>query len=212
MKKRIQSLDEFINESLNEKVLNEGEKLEPGTKVLFIPFSARKNVLTPGEIVEKHKKGNDWYVIRNNKGDIEEVLRVGIKAIPGKTFEIVIYEGKIDEFKMSLDNYKKMVRKLVNKETFEDELFYENMISSFTEGKSPVECVKIWKKTIREDVNEAADVKDLKKLIKNPKPGYYYEHENGEIIFKPFIVVDMGGGPREYFDSSFVKRWWKLEK
>ena len=144
MKKRIQSLDEFINERLNEKVLNEGEELEPGTKVLFIPFSARKNVLTPGEIVEKHKKGNDWYVIRNNKGDIEEVLRAGIKAIPGKTFEIVIYEGKIDEFKMSLDNYKKMVRKLVNKETFEDELFYENMISSFTEGKSPIECVKSW--------------------------------------------------------------------
>ena len=43
------------------------------------------------------------------------------------------------------------------------------------------------------EIIESADVKDLKKLIKNPKPGYYYEHENGEIIFKPFIVVDMGG-------------------
>lgn len=42
------------------------------------------------------------------------------------------------------------------------------------------------------------------------KPGYYYEHENGTVHWKPYIVVDMGGGPEEYFDSPFVKRWWKV--
>lgn len=43
------------------------------------------------------------------------------------------------------------------------------------------------------------------------KPGYYYEHTNGEIIFKPKIVVDMGGGPSEYFNSPFVKKWWEVK-
>lgn len=37
---------------------------------------------------------------------------------------------------------------------------------------------------------------------------YYYEHENGAIINKPDIVVDMGGGPADFFDSPLVKRWW----
>jgi hypothetical protein len=44
------------------------------------------------------------------------------------------------------------------------------------------------------------------------KPGYYYEHTDGTIHFKPLIVVDMAGGPRAYFEGPFVKRWWKLEK
>ena len=35
---------------------------------------------------------------------------------------------------------------------------------------------------------------------------YFYEHENGEIIQKPDIVV--GSMPDTYFDSPFVKRWW----
>ena len=38
---------------------------------------------------------------------------------------------------------------------------------------------------------------------------YYYEHIDGTIHKKPTIVVDMGGGPYVYFDSPFVKRWWK---
>jgi hypothetical protein len=37
---------------------------------------------------------------------------------------------------------------------------------------------------------------------------YFYEHTNGEIIKKPQIVVQMAGGPHEYFNSPFVKRWW----
>ncbi len=37
---------------------------------------------------------------------------------------------------------------------------------------------------------------------------YFYEHSNGEVIRKPDIVVDMGGGPADYFDSPMVKRWW----
>jgi len=42
----------------------------------------------------------------------------------------------------------------------------------------------------------------------NTKPGYYYLHTNGEVIYKPFIVVDMGGGPNDYFNSPFVVKWW----
>ena len=38
---------------------------------------------------------------------------------------------------------------------------------------------------------------------------YRYEHTNGEIITKPALVVEMGGGPFVYFDSPFVKRWWE---
>jgi len=41
---------------------------------------------------------------------------------------------------------------------------------------------------------------------------YIYEHTNGEIIYKPDIVVDMAGGPITYFDSPFVKRWWRKEE
>jgi hypothetical protein len=37
---------------------------------------------------------------------------------------------------------------------------------------------------------------------------YYYEHIDGSIISKPDIVVNMGGGPSEYFTGPFVKRWW----
>lgn len=44
-----------------------------------------------------------------------------------------------------------------------------------------------------------------------PKPGYYYEHVNGTIQWKPFVVVDMAGGPGQYFDSPMVKRWWKVD-
>ena len=40
------------------------------------------------------------------------------------------------------------------------------------------------------------------------KPGYYYEHANGSIHWKPFIVVEMAGGPTDYFDSPYVVRWW----
>ena len=37
---------------------------------------------------------------------------------------------------------------------------------------------------------------------------YFYEHVDGTIHRKPDLVVEMGGGPHEYFDSPFVKRWW----
>ena len=43
------------------------------------------------------------------------------------------------------------------------------------------------------------------------RPGYYYLHTNGEVIAKPFMVVDQGGGPSEYFDSDFVKKWWRVD-
>lgn len=44
------------------------------------------------------------------------------------------------------------------------------------------------------------------------EPGYYYEHVNGGVIWKPLWIVDMGGGPQVYFDSPFVKRWWRVSK
>ena len=39
------------------------------------------------------------------------------------------------------------------------------------------------------------------------KAGYYYEHQNGRIIFKNAVVVDMDP---HYFDSPFVKRVWRI--
>ncbi|WP_373054317.1 hypothetical protein [Thioalkalivibrio sp.] len=41
---------------------------------------------------------------------------------------------------------------------------------------------------------------------------YFYEHVNGTIHRKPAIVVEMGGGPHEYFDSPNVKRWWREQE
>lgn len=37
---------------------------------------------------------------------------------------------------------------------------------------------------------------------------YFYEHTNGQIISKPDMVVDMGGGPAAYFQGPFVRSWW----
>ncbi|GAB5503453.1 hypothetical protein [Pyruvatibacter sp.] len=45
---------------------------------------------------------------------------------------------------------------------------------------------------------------------KNGKPatGYYYLHENGEVIFKSTFVVEQDPlGPHGYFDSPFVHDW-----
>lgn len=42
------------------------------------------------------------------------------------------------------------------------------------------------------------------------QPGYYYEHTDGSIHWKPDRVVEMGGGPYEYFQGPFVKRWWHV--
>jgi hypothetical protein len=36
---------------------------------------------------------------------------------------------------------------------------------------------------------------------------YEYEHVNGTKHRKPLIVVEMGGGADEYFNSPFVKSW-----
>jgi len=41
---------------------------------------------------------------------------------------------------------------------------------------------------------------------------YYYEHTDGSTISKPDIVVDMAGGPDDYFDSPFVVRWWYYDE
>lgn len=41
------------------------------------------------------------------------------------------------------------------------------------------------------------------------QPDYLYEHTDGSILRKPAVVVDMSGGPEDYFDSPFVKRWWR---
>jgi hypothetical protein len=38
---------------------------------------------------------------------------------------------------------------------------------------------------------------------------YLYRHTNGEVIRKPCVVVQMAGGPFEYFDSPFVRHWWR---
>ncbi len=37
---------------------------------------------------------------------------------------------------------------------------------------------------------------------------YFYQHSEGQIIQKPDRVVDMGGGPFEYFSGPFCKSWW----
>ena len=39
--------------------------------------------------------------------------------------------------------------------------------------------------------------------------GYIYEHINGTRIRTPFLVVNMGGGPREYFAGPMVRQWWR---
>lgn len=40
---------------------------------------------------------------------------------------------------------------------------------------------------------------------------YYYLHTNGKVIGRIAHTVDAGGGPREYFESDFVERWFLVE-
>ena len=47
-------------------------------------------------------------------------------------------------------------------------------------------------------------------MINLSKPGYYYQHIDGTVHYKPFIVVEMGGGPIDYFNSPFVLKYWKV--
>jgi len=42
------------------------------------------------------------------------------------------------------------------------------------------------------------------------KAFYYYLHENGDIIHKPSIVVEMNMTPKQYFIGSAVIKWWKI--
>lgn len=63
---------------------NDLEDLKPGTRVLYI----KDRKLTPAEILKKHTKGNNWYWIKDNKGN-EELLKAGNKAKPNKQFELV---------------------------------------------------------------------------------------------------------------------------
>jgi len=44
----------------------------------------------------------------------------------------------------------------------------------------------------------------------NERDGYWYQHINGELIFKAAWAVD-SIGPHDYFDSPFVNRWWKVK-
>lgn len=43
------------------------------------------------------------------------------------------------------------------------------------------------------------------------KNGYYYLHENSQIIWRPYSVVDAAGGPEKYFFGPYVVRWWKVD-
>lgn len=42
---------------------------------------------------------------------------------------------------------------------------------------------------------------------KKVKSYYMYEHINGTLHKKNFMIVEMGGGPYDYFNSPFVKSW-----
>ena len=44
------------------------------------------------------------------------------------------------------------------------------------------------------------------------KPDYLYEHVDGSVHRKSALVVEMGGGPEEYFAGPFVRRWWREEE
>ena len=40
------------------------------------------------------------------------------------------------------------------------------------------------------------------------KLGYYYLHTNSQIMWKPEIIVESN---REYFNSPFVVKYWKVK-
>lgn len=65
-------------------LINEKKELKPGTKVLYI----KNRVLTPAKIINKVKKGKDWYWIEDNAGH-KEVLKWENKTKPNKSFELV---------------------------------------------------------------------------------------------------------------------------
>lgn len=65
--------------------------LKKGTRILYVPYNAKENRLTPGVIVRHHK--NDWYWVSDDSGNNEELLRDNKNAIKGRYFEIVVYES-----------------------------------------------------------------------------------------------------------------------
>ena len=40
------------------------------------------------------------------------------------------------------------------------------------------------------------------------KKGYYYLHTNGQIIWKPFIIIE---NEPEYFNSPYIVNYWKVK-
>lgn len=47
----------------------------------------------------------------------------------------------------------------------------------------------------------------MSKINPEFKPGYYYLHVNGRIIWKPKIVVETD---ETYFDSPLVVKYWEV--
>jgi len=44
--------------------------------------------------------------------------------------------------------------------------------------------------------------------MKNWQEGYYYLHVNGQILWKPSILVD---SDPNYFDSPYVVKYWYID-
>jgi len=40
------------------------------------------------------------------------------------------------------------------------------------------------------------------------KTGYYYLHVNGQLIYRPAVVVE---SDPSYFDSPFIVKFWKID-
>jgi hypothetical protein len=58
-----------------------------------------------------------------------------------KTFEEF---HELNELRLTLNKYKKLVKKEVDKETFDDQLFYDHMVACFNDGNSPIDCASLW--------------------------------------------------------------------
>lgn len=48
-------------------------------------------------------------------------------------------------------------------------------------------------------------------MSKSNYPYYIYLHTNGNLIAKVAYVVDKYSSPKEYFNSPYVKKWWKVK-
>ena len=169
MEKFVKTFEQFVNESKTysksklKKIQNKIEKHPAFDKYFRLTGDSYEDALEMW--IEKYYDMVDIY----SAEDAENLITQLINQEAGN-----IKEAKVNETKMSFDEYKKLIEKEIDPKTFEDQLFYDHMVTCFHDGNSPIDCVNLWEagdiKESRVDESKIADaIMDLlEKWYKSP--------------------------------------------